>query len=470
MNSEKQTLSKKLSLFAITWPIFVEMLLFMLMGSADTFMLSKISDDSVASVGVANQLISIAIIMFGFVGTGTAVVIAQYLGADKYAQASKVAATAITLNLIFGIFISIIYIIFKETGLRMMNIPEALLADAEMYMLIVGGTLFVQALLVTVSSVLRSNGFTRDAMFVSLGMNLINVAGNYLFIYGAFGFPVLGVQGVALSTAVSRTIGLILLFVLMYRRLKVAIPWRDYFIISKSYCYKILRIGLPSAGEHLSYNTSQIMITYFITALGTAALATRIYTINIMFFVLLFGFAMGQGTQIIVGHMIGAKKTEEAYNQLLRSLRWSLIITVGVVLAMVTVREPLLGIFTKDPEIISVGSMLLLSCILLEPGRTFNLVVINSLRAAGDANFPVIMGVISMWGIAVPLSYLLGIHWGFGLLGVWIALAVDEWLRGLCMYFRWRGRKWEKMSLVEQEANEREEVISLSQPTTPTTS
>jgi Na+-driven multidrug efflux pump len=97
------------------------------------------------------------------------------------------------------------------------------------------------------------------------------------------------------------------------------------------------------------------------------------------------------------------------------------------------------------------GSTLLLLCLILEPGRTFNLVVINSLRATGDANISLIMGFISMWGISVPLAYFLGIHLGFGLPGIWIAFIVDEWFRGITMYFRWRSRVWEKKVLVQNQ-------------------
>jgi putative MATE family efflux protein len=450
---DKDTI-KKLSLFAITWPIFIEMFLHILMGSADTLMLSRVSDEAVAAVGMANQIVFFMIILFGFVGQGTSVVVAQYLGAKKIMEASHVSAIAISINLVFGLLISVVVVMFHKTFLERLNIPQNLMDDASAYLVIVGGTIFTQALLLTVSAIIRTNGFTRDAMFVSMGMNMLNVIGNYLFIYGAFGFPQLEVTGVAISTAVSRTIGMIALFILLYRRLQVRIEWADYFNMNTSYIKKILKIGLPSAGEHLSYNTSQMMITVFITFLGTAALATRVYTFNIMMFILLFGLAIGQGTQIIVGHMIGAGQKEEAYNQLLRSLKWSLVTTTGVVLVVAAFRESLIGIFTDDPSIIAVGASLLLLCIILEPGRTFNLVVISSLRAAGDAQFPVFIGILSMWGISVPVSYYLGIHQGYGLLGIWIAFSIDEWLRGILMYLRWKSRAWEKKALVDKDESD----------------
>lgn len=125
------------------------------------------------------------------------------------------------------------------------------------------------------------------------------------------------------------------------------------------------------------------------------------------------------------------------------------MLTLVIVGVAAIFRHELVGLFTKDPEIIAAGASIFVLSIVLEPGRTFNMVIINSLRAAGDARFPVLMGVLSMWGVAVPLAYALGVHFGFGLLGVWIAFAVDEWLRGIIMLLRWRSRAWEKKALVK---------------------
>jgi Na+-driven multidrug efflux pump len=102
----------------------------------------------------------------------------------------------------------------------------------------------------------------------------------------------------------------------------------------------------------------------------------------------------------------------------------------------------LFGIFTSNPEILQIGATILLLTIILEPGRAFNLVIISALRATGDVKFPVYMGILSMWGISVPLAYLLGIHFELGLAGIWVAFIADEWLRGILMLIRWRSKVW----------------------------
>jgi putative MATE family efflux protein len=440
-----------MSLFALTWPIFIELFLHMFMGSTDTFMLSHISDDAVAAVGVANQLVFFTILIFGFVGTGTAVLVSQYLGAGKNEDATKVSGISITLNLLFGLLISILVVVFREEFLHMFNLEQEIFEYADQYLIIVGGTLFFQSVLLTISSILRAHGFTREAMNISIIMNILHLVGNSLFIYGLLGIPEMGVVGVAISTALSRAIACLMIIRLMYKKLPLAIRKEDYFNFNLDSIKKILKIGVPAAGEQAIYNTSQMAITAIIALLGAVALTTRVYTFNIMSFLMLFSLAVGQGTQILVGHMVGARDFDGAYKQLLKSLKMSFIITMGIAMVVVLFRHPLMSIFTDDQTIILEGGKLLLLSFILEPGRTFNLVIINSLRATGDANYSVKMALISMWGICVPLSYVLGVHFNMGLSGVWIAFILDEWLRGIAMYFRWKSRIWETKVLATSE-------------------
>ncbi|WLD94858.1 MATE family efflux transporter [Alkalihalobacillus sp. AL-G] len=448
----KAKTKNSLSLFALTWPIFIEILLHMLMGNADTLMLSQYSDDSVAAVGVANQIISIVIVMFGFVATGSSIVIAQLLGAEEELQARQVVVTSLSVNLLFGAVLSLVMLFFSESLLSVMNLPDQLMIYAVPYLQLVGGFSFVQALLMTIGASIRCYGFTKDAMYVTIGINILNVLGNYLFIFGPFGFPVLGVTGVAISTSVSRTIGVIIIAFLLLKRIDGQLPIDLFFRPVKKHIKSILKIGIPSAGEHLSYNTSQMAIMYFITMLGTEAITTKVYTQNIMMFIFLFSVSLGQGTQILIGHLVGAREVSKAYKACLRSLRYAMIISFMMAGVVSIFSVQLLGIFTDNPEILSLGSSLLLLTLILEPGRSFNLVVISSLRAAGDVRFPVYIGILSMWGISVPLSYILGIPFGYGLIGVWVAFCVDEWLRGLLMLWRWRSRVWERMIFVENRA------------------
>ncbi|MVQ37660.1 MATE family efflux transporter [Paenibacillus sp. MAH-34] len=449
MDTQSTATWKKLSLFAITWPIFIDSVLRMMLGTADVFMLSRISDEVTGAVGLVNEIIVFCILMFGFVGIGTSVAVAQNLGAGRAKEASRISALAITINLLFGIAVSIVLVVFGESIMQLMNLAPDQIAIAKKYLNLISAFIWVEALSYAVSSVLRSNGQTRDVMYVTLGVNVVHVVGNILLIFGNLGFPEWGVTGAAVSTVVSRLLGVIVLFVILYRRIPFPIRFKDYLSFDKRIVKQILSIGLPAAGEHLSWQSQYLMIVSFVNIIGQVALSTHVYVMNITNYFMALGMAIGMGTEIIVGHMVGAGEFKAAYHKLIRSLRMTFLLTFVVVGIASIFRKELLGLFTDNPEIIAIGSGILLLSVILEPGRTFNLVVINSLRAAGDARFPVAMGVLSMWGVAVPLAYWLGIHMHMGLLGVWIAFACDEWLRGLIMYLRWRSRVWESKALVK---------------------
>ncbi len=173
---------------------------------------------------------------------------------------------------------------------------------------------------------------------------------------------------------------------------------------------------------------------------------------NISTFIYLFSLAIGMGTAIITGRMVGAGRTEEAYKRVWRSLRWGLFLTIAVNIVIILFRVPIIELFTEDREIIALATQILLLSILLESGRTFNLILINSLRAAGDAKFPVYMGLLSMVCMSLPLGYYLAFSLDLGLAGIWLAIAADEWMRGIIMFFRWRSRAWEQKSLVHPSA------------------
>jgi putative MATE family efflux protein len=439
---------KKLRLFSITWPILADSVLHMMLGTSDVFMLSRISDETAGAVGLANEMIIFCIIMFGFVGIGTSVAVSQYLGAGQSKTASRISALAITLNLIFGVIVSLLLLGLGSQWMKWLNVSPAQADIVHTYLRLIGGFIWLEALSYAISSIIRANGHTRDVMLVTLGVNILHVAGNLVLIFGYLGFPELGVTGAAVSAVISRAVGVAVLFFLLYRRIASPIRLRDYISFDKLHMKQILGVGLPAAGEHLAWQSQLMMVLSFINLIGQQALSAHIYVYNISAYYMALPTAIGLGTEIIIGHMVGARETQLAYHRLIRSLRIGLVLTFVLVGTAALFRHQLIGLFTDNTEIIAIGSSILLLSMILEPGRVFNVIVINSLRAAGDARFPVLMGVFSMWGVCVPLAYWLGVHLHVGLLGVWIAFTVDEWLRGLFMLFRWKSRVWVKKSLV----------------------
>lgn len=439
------------SIFHLTWPIFLELFLFMLMGLMDTFMLSAVSDEAAAGVGAANQYIQIAILLLEVVGIGAAIVVAQYLGSRKFQEASQISALAITMNILLGLVISSYFIFFADELMSVLHVQGDVYNYASQYLFIVGGGIFLQALINVSAAIIRVHGATKQVMYVSFGMNIIHVILNYLLIFGTLGFPELGVKGAAISSIVSRLIVLLVFIWMLYNTMEVRIQLHDYKNFSKDYVKKILSIGFPAAIEQVMYQACQLVFLFYATFLGAEALAARQYAMNISMFTYLFAAAIGMGTAIIVGRRVGANEKMEAYEQVWKSVKWAFGVTVLMVLLVAIFRYPLMDLFTDNPTVIEMGVSVLLLSVLLETGRTFNIVIINSLRAAGDAKFPVIVGGFSMVLGSLSLGYLFTFHFHMGLTGIWLAIAIDEWTRGIIMSFRWRSKKWEKYALVSTE-------------------
>ncbi|RIX51547.1 MATE family efflux transporter [Paenibacillus nanensis] len=451
-STEKGNATKDLKLFNLTWPIFLEISLFMLMGIADTFMLSAISDNAVSGVGAANQYLHIAILLLEVIGNGASIVVAQYIGSKKFFEAAKISALAVSLNLIVGIVMSIGFVMFNGYLLKSLNLTGEVYEFAHSYLGIVGGAIFLQAIINSLSAIIRVHGFTKEAMFVSLGMNVIHIILNYGLIFGHFGMPELGVEGAAVSTIVSRFLAVIVFFWLLYRVMAVRIDISYYFNLSKAYIGKILKIGIPSALEQVMYQSCQTIFVFYTTFLGEAALAAKQYASNISMFIYLFAFAVGAGTSILVGRFVGAGRADDAYKRVWMSVRSASIGTLVVVALVMVFREQLVGMFTDDAEVLRLGAQVLLYSIVLETGRTINIIIVNSLRASGDAKYPLWVGMVTMVGISLSLGYLFVFHLDMGLPGVWLAIAADEWIRAVIFYFRWRSRAWEKHSLVRPDA------------------
>ncbi len=428
--------------------MFLEFLLFMLMGTADTLMLSGVSDDAVAAVGVVNQYMYICILIMEVISNGASIVVAQYLGARRTEESSRIAALSITLNFLVGLAVSAGLLLFGKVILGRMNLEGQVLEYARTYMGIVGAFLFLQALINIFATLLRTYGFTKQSMFISMGMNALHVLGNAFLIFGLLGAPKLGVAGAAISTVVSRSVALVVFIWMLYQVMEVRMALRDYVTFSKEYVRKILKVGVPAALEQFTYQACQLVFLYYITFLGPVALASRQYGFAISQYVFLFSVAVGMGTAIIVGRLVGARRVDEAYSRVLESLKWSLAVTVVVDVTAILFRKQLVGLFTDNVDIIQLTSQIIMLSLILETGRSFNLVLVNSLRATGDAPFTVYMGFGSMVCMSLPLGYLLVFHLNMGLAGVWLAIAADEWTRGIVFWQRWRSRAWEKQSLV----------------------
>ena len=447
--TEKSTINIEKKLFKLTWPLFIESVLFMLLGTLDTFMLARYSDNAVGAVGYVNQVITMVTLIFQIITSGTMIICSQYIGAKvKRENIIRLAGTSMVVNLLVGIIFSSVLFIFSSSILSFMNVPNVQLLYAKQYMMIVGGGIVIQAIFLTFDAILRAYGHTKFCMTVAFIMNIINVILNYTLIFGNFGAPKLGVSGAAIATTTSKLICCIISGTYLFKKVLNDFSLKYFNKFPKEELKKILLIGTPSAGESISYQGAKLVGTAILTCVSTVALNTNVYINTVCSYIYIFAVSVGQGTAILVGRMAGAEDYETASKLCMRSLKKAFIVSTIMGIFVALMGKNILGFLSSDNKVIELGVTVLFVNILLEPGRTFNVVIINSLRAAGDVRFPVYVGIVSMWIIGVGLAYILCIPLGFGLPGMWFALALDEWVRGIIMYFRWKSNKWQGRTVV----------------------
>lgn len=444
---EPRSIRKNLAGLAV--PIFIETLLIMMLGAVDTVMLSQYSDNSVAAVGVVNQLIMFAFLIFEMINIGTSVLCSQYLGAKMHKNMVQVVGVSLLLNLVFGLFVSAVLHYGAHFLLKTMGLGPELMGYGVNYMEIVGAFAFFQAMSLTISASLRSANKAVYPMMVTVVVNILNIIGNYSLIFGKFGMPALGVEGAAISTAFARGVSMVILFVILFRKHIRRFPLAYFRPFPLVELKNLLKVGVPSAGENMSYSFSQVVLTYFINMLGTEALATRTYVVNIVMFVYLFAIAMAQGGAICIGHLVGEKRIRAAYLLGKYVMRISILVSLVLSCIWALAGHTLFTLLTDNPEIIRLGTIILFIDVILEVGRAINIYATNALRATGDVNYPFYVGLVVQWSIAVGCGYLFGIHWGWGLVGMWCAFLLDENLRGIIFVRRWNSMKWAAKGFVK---------------------
>ena len=438
----------KKNLISLIIPIFFELLLVTIVGNIDTIMLGYYSDEAVGAIGGITQLLNIQNVIFSFINMATAILTAQFLGAKDYKRVKQVISVSLVLNVLLGLILGGIYLFFWESLLQKINLPGELIGIGKYYFQMVGGLCILQGIILSCGAILKSHGRPTETLIINVGVNILNIIGNAFFIFGWLGMPVLGPTGVGISTVISRGIGCVAAFYMMCKYCNFTFKKKYIKPFPFKIVKNILSIGFPTAGEHLAWNVGQLMIVAMVNTMGTTIIASRTYLMLISSFTMTLSIALGQGTAIQVGHLVGAGEIKEVYYKCLKSLKIALIFAFVTTSLVFLFRKPIMSIFTTNPDILKASLKIFPLMILLEMGRVFNIVIINSLHAAGDIKFPMFMGITCVFAVAVLFSYLFGISLGWGLAGIWLANAMDEWIRGLAMYFRWKSKKWQNKSFV----------------------
>ena len=436
---------KKTRLLTLFFPIFLELLFTMLTGAVDTLMLASEGDQAVGAVGTANAYIGVFLIMFSIISSGMTAVMTQYIGAKRPGVAQQALRLGLLLNLAVGLAITALLVFGGGWILQTIGIAEALLVPGRVYLQTVGIFCVCNALIPIYSSYLRSFGRTTATLWATVTSNVINVALNALFLF----VMDWGVFGVALATGISRLVNLLWVFLAAQRIPRTNDGDR---LPNGSILSKIIRVGLPAAMESSLYNmaiTIVISLLNRMDPLGTQATA-RAYALQIANFSYCAGAALAHANAIFVGWRIGAGELDRCDRETRRNALVGIALGVGTASIFAIFAKPILSLFTDDPDMIHLVSMLLAVDIILEIGRATNLIFGFALKTSGDATYPMIIAVIFAFLCAAGGTWYFGIHLGWLAVGSYVAMALDECVRAVFMFLRWHKGVWKQKNLVTE--------------------
>ena len=429
-------------MFSLAWPLLAELGLTTASGLAGTALAARLSDTSGAAFAMANQVSATLFILFRIIGAGVSVVVTQNLGGGQRAAANRVACAVLGASTWVGVLTALLALLGAGGLLHLLNAPAEVLPLATPFLQALAPAMLFDAWNASMASVMRAHLRTRDTLLVLIVMHVSHLLMAVPLMHGWGPLPALGLPGYALALALSRALGLALHLWLWRLHLAIVPCAHDWWRLPRRELGAVLHIGLPGAAENIAWRLGFMASVAAVGHLGATALATQAYVLQLMGGVMMFSIATGFAVEIVVGYLIGGGRLREAHHIVRRSLLRGLAVSVLCAALAALAGRWLLGWFSHDAAIISEGATLLWLTVLLEPGRVFNLVVINGLRAAGDARFPVAAGALSMLLVLAGGSWLLGVVLGWGLPGVWLAYAADEWIRGLIMWRRWARQRW----------------------------
>lgn len=442
---------RKMAIMSI--PIFIELFLQLLVGNVDQIMISRYSQNAVGAIGNGNQIMSILIIFLNVMGSGTTIVLARFLGANNKEKIAETCTASLFVLTILGFVASFILVTFHMPIFRLMNVPEEIIKDASSYMSIIGLCVIVQAIYVGFGAILRSYSMNTEITVISFVMNILNVIGNAILIYGLLGMPSLGIVGVAISTNISKCIGLLIIILVFRKKLGIRLSVKYLRPLPKDTIGKILSVAIPSGAEGLSYNLSQMVVLGVVNTIGGVVGAyvinTKVYVGMAANVAYIYSVAIAEAMQVVIGYLVGAGRKDLVTKRVWSVQLVATFVSVGMSILLYFNSDLFFGMFTKDERVLLLAHQVLLVEIFLEIGRSINIVMVKALIATGDVKFPVACGIVCQWTVAALFSYLFGIVFDLGLVGVWIALAMDECVRGFIYVIRFKMEKWKTMKVVD---------------------
>ncbi len=398
------TPSLRRRVFDLAWPVIGENFLQTMLGVVDTLLVAQLGTAAIAGVGAALQVMFFVIAVLSAVSVGSAVLVAQAIGGNDKARAGMLARQSLVWSILISIPLAVIGLFAATPLIGIFDMEPAVTAIGADYLQIVMGTVVMLTLMLLSSGVLRGAGDSRTPMLVTLVANFINVFLTYGLIFGQFGMPELGVMGSAWGTFLSRCIGFLLLFWILWRgRNGVSIRGRLGWLPDWGLARQILRIGVPAALEQVLITTGFLGLTIVVARLGTESLAAHRIAINAMSLSFLPGFGFGLAATTLVGQSIGAKRPADGEAAGYIATRWGMVWMSLLGVVFFFAGEPIMRLFSDQPTVVRMGTNTLRTVALIQPFWAISFVQSGALRGTGNTQYPLRVNTGGIW-VAVLLG------------------------------------------------------------------
>lgn len=432
----------------LAWPVIMENLFQTALGTASMIMVARLGASAIAGVGTATQILFVLQAAFGAVTTGTTVLVARFIGANDSESANKVTKQSLLLGAVISAIFAVLGFFYSEEAIAVLGTDAEVIKFGADYLRITSVTSILMVYMFVISGALRGAGDTRTPMVVTGLINVINVAVSYFLIFGGPGIPPLGVPGAAWGAAFARLVGTALLFLLLLRPVAaVNIRGRDGWLPEMSLIKRITKLGLPSMGEQLAMSGGMLLYGIIAISLGTLVYATQRVTFQALSISYMPGMGFAMAATAMVGQCLGACRSELSERATWHATGMAVLWMTCMGMLMVIFDDPIMRIFTNDPEMIAIGTDALRVIAFSQPFMAVSMVLAGSLRGAGDTRFPMVSTFLGVWLVRLPLGYLFGPVLGWGLSGIYIANVLDGVGRAVAQFWRYRSGSWRNIQV-----------------------
>lgn len=432
-------------------PVIIESISQTLMGIADMYFVGKLGPEAIASVGITNTVMNVYISFFIAVGIGTTAIVARSVGAKKYDTAKKALQQSVTLAVIIGLVIGVLNFLFSKNILLLLGAETEVMGYAVPYFRAVAVPAVFLSMMITLSSAYRGAGDTKTPMKIALMANIINIVLDYVLIFGVLNFTGFGIVGAGIATTLSRSISTVFLIVKITKSnspIKSNI-FRNWHIDKKMF-KSILNIGMPAGFEKLFMRAGQLVYVSLIIKIGTDAFAAHSIggTIESIAYLPGLGFAVAAST--LVGQNLGAKEPKNAMKFALVAYALGAMVMTSMGIVTFFFGAKIASFFVEDPAIYELVGRIMKIKVFFEPFTAMTLIITAALQGAGDTKFPMFLTFAGIWIFRVLGIYILGIKLQYGLIGVWVAIAIDITVRGSILMLRFLKGKWKNIEILDE--------------------